>query len=216
MSGVAVDDVLAQWDQAAEDFRFPDLGHVCSYLVDARLRLYADPGRWAMVVDIVGYNPRSGNLVDVVHVFGNCLTIGTPGYENDDFIERVDNWEAVESPEDPETYAGEAQIVIRGKALTVTAQAGDDLADVFRGLVPTHRDLLLADEVEARRRIPGDIPLVLQLDEWNQLDPAEVPPSRTETFRMLAEVAATGDPAHYAPTSQPTTHWSHWPESGSM
>jgi hypothetical protein len=42
----------------------------------ARVRRAA---RWALVVEAVGYNPRAGNLIDVVHTFGNCLMSGAPG-----------------------------------------------------------------------------------------------------------------------------------------
>ncbi|WP_433353166.1 DUF7003 family protein [Micromonospora saelicesensis] len=34
-------------------------------------------------------------------------------------------------------------------------------------LVPDHRELLLADEVELRRRIPADIPEIIRLDQWH-------------------------------------------------
>lgn len=83
-------EVLAQLDQAAADFRFPDLGHAYYYAVDARLRALGDAARWGLVVEAVGYNPRAGNLVDVIHTFGNCLAGGAPGYENEDFHDRID------------------------------------------------------------------------------------------------------------------------------
>ncbi|MGC4767981.1 DUF7003 family protein [Micromonospora sp. DT44] len=41
-------------------------------------------------------------------------------------------------------------------------------------------------------------------------------PSRSETFRQIADALATGDRTLYAPKAQPNTHWSHWPESGSL
>jgi hypothetical protein len=63
--------ILAQLDKCAEEFTFPDLGRGYCYAVDARMHLFRDPERWALIVETVGYNPRAGNLVDVVHVFGN-------------------------------------------------------------------------------------------------------------------------------------------------
>jgi hypothetical protein len=47
--------------------------------------------RRALIVEAVGYSPRAGNLIDVLHVFGNCLTEGHPGYDSGDFLERIDN-----------------------------------------------------------------------------------------------------------------------------
>ena len=41
-------------------------------------------------------------------------------------------------------------------------------------------------------------------------------PSCYETWRLIAKVMVTGDPRQYRPTLQPNTHWSNWPDSGSM
>ncbi len=207
-------EILAQLDVAAQDFRFPDLGHGYYYAVDAKLHGFRDDARWALVVEAVGYSPRAGNLVDVLHVFGNCLTRGGPGFENDDFLNRVENWEELEDVDEPEVYRG-GPIVVRGRAIAVDAAPGSDLERVLRLLVPEHRELLLADEAELRRRIPADLPEVLRLDEWQHPDGQE-PPSGSETFRQVAEVLATGDLRRYSPSGAPNTHWSNWPESGSL
>ncbi|NML63905.1 hypothetical protein HHL22_01680 [Hymenobacter sp. RP-2-7] len=47
--------------------------------------------------------------------------------------------------------------------------------------------------------------------EWEQNRP-----SSYETWQQLAQVLATGDVHHYQPTLPATTHWRHWPESGSL
>ncbi|GAB3848261.1 hypothetical protein GCM10028822_10860 [Hymenobacter terrigena] len=41
-------------------------------------------------------------------------------------------------------------------------------------------------------------------------------PSSYETWQQIAKVLATGDPRYYRPTLEPNTHWSNWPESGSL
>jgi hypothetical protein len=41
-------------------------------------------------------------------------------------------------------------------------------------------------------------------------------PSSYETWQQLAHVLATGDISHYRPTLAPNTHWSNWPDSGSL
>ncbi|MDO7847241.1 hypothetical protein Q5H92_12790 [Hymenobacter sp. M29] len=41
-------------------------------------------------------------------------------------------------------------------------------------------------------------------------------PSSYETWQQLAKVLQTGDTSHYKPTLAPNTHWSNWPESGSL
>jgi hypothetical protein len=207
------DEILDQLDTAAEQFAFPSLGNGYSYAVDARLHAYRDAQRWALIVEAVGYSPRAGNLTDVLHVFGNCLTSGEPGYENEDFLDRIENWDEIEDIDQPEIYAG-TSIVIQGRRLAVPAEHGEELVDVLRRLVPDHREMLLADDHELRRRIPGDIPEIMRLDQWHH--PDDTPPSRSTTFRQLAEVLATGDLERYAPDMPPNTHWSHWPESGTL
>ncbi|CCH19106.1 DUF7003 family protein [Micromonospora lupini] len=209
-------EILDQLDTAAGDFRFPDLGHGYYYAVDARLHAYRDAHRWALIVETVGYSPRAGNLIDVLHVFGNCLTEGQPGYGNEDFLGRVDNPDEIEDMDEPEIYCGNP-IVVRGRRIPVAAEPGEELVDVLRRLVPEHRELLLADEVELRRRIPADLPEILRLDQWHHPDPArDTLPSQSTTFRQLADVLATGDAGRYAPDLPPNTHWSHWPESGNL
>lgn len=41
-------------------------------------------------------------------------------------------------------------------------------------------------------------------------------PSSYKTWQQIAKVLATGDESYYKPTSKPNTHWSNWPESGSL
>jgi len=92
-----------------------------------------------------------------------------------------------------------------------------DTWHLARGLVPEHRDLLLATESERRRGVPADLPLLLQIDEWDhpRLLEKELP-SSCESFKMIARVLASGDPGKYQPTEPPNTHWSNWPLSGSL
>lgn len=208
-------EILAQLDVAYENLHFADVGHPYYYATDARLHALSDGRRGALLIEVVGYNPRGANLYDVVHAYSNCLTIGTDGFENEDFLERIDNYDDVES-DDGEEYAGGVPLVVRGQAIPVDAEPGEFLADTFRRLVPTHRELLLADEAELRRRVPADLPVVLRLDEWRHPDSIDEPPSSTETFRQLALVLSTGNPAHYRPTTPSNTHWSNWPESGGL
>jgi hypothetical protein len=108
-------------------------------------------------------------------------------------------------------------VVVRDQVLPVDGTAGQPLKDVLRTLVPEHRDILLATEEELRARIPADLPRVLQLDEWVHPDVAgQEKPSDSDTFRQLAEALVTGDISRFAPTGPPNTHWSNWPEGGSL
>ena len=137
-------DILSQLDRAAADYTCPDVGHGYHRAIDARLHVFGDADRWALVVELVGYNPRAGDVVDVRHVFGNCLTRGLPGTDNDDFFGRIDNMDEIEV-EDGERFRGGVPVV-RGVAVQVSGVEGDEL----------------------RRRIPSDLPEILTLDEWHQ------------------------------------------------
>ncbi|MFD0403885.1 DUF7003 family protein [Kitasatospora sp. NPDC127116] len=206
--------ILGQFDLCADKGEFPDLDNGYYYPVDARIHLLGDSTRWAVVAELLGYNPRGGNLIDVMHCFGNCLTRGEPGFG--DFLARVDNMEEID-PAGTEVYAGGVPVVVRGTALTVDADADTPLQDVFRLLAPANRTLLLADETELRAGIPSELPELMRLDEWNQPEDSwDVMPSGHETFRMIAEVLNSGDPTRYRPTLPANTHWSHWPDAGTL
>ena len=129
--------ILGQFDLCADKAAFPDLDNGY-YPVDARIHLFADATRWAMVAELLGYNPRGANLIDVMHRFGNYLTRGGPGFG--DFLERVDNMEEID-PDGAEVYVGGVPVVVRGTALRVDAAASTPLEDVFRLLAEGTRSL---------------------------------------------------------------------------
>ncbi len=58
---------------------------------------------------------------------------------------------------------------------------------------------------------------LLQLEEWFHPDVAVGQlPSENETFQQIAHVIELKDPTMYKPTYKPNTHWSHWPEGGTL
>ncbi|MFD0427200.1 DUF7003 family protein [Streptomyces zhihengii] len=113
--------ILGQFDLCADKAELPDLDNGYYYPVDARMRLFGDNTRWAVVVELLVTPARSGNLIDVMQWFGNCLTRGDPGFG--DFLARVDNMEEID-PDGAEVYAGGAPVVVRGTALPVDTHAG--------------------------------------------------------------------------------------------
>ena len=85
-----------------------------------------------------------------------------------------------------------------------------------RGLVPQHRDALLATEAERRRGVPADLPKLIQLDDWHHPRVAEGErPSDLPSFVALAETIVTGDASRYR-VEGGNVHWRHWPFSGSL
>jgi hypothetical protein len=174
----------------------------------------------------------------VLHLYGNCLA--GRDRRRVEHLRRIDEF----AEEGNGIGARGVSVTIRGSHVGLTIAPGEDLEDAFRRLVPLRRNLILADEDELRGWLPGDLPEILRLDEWHHTDmdvmapgaererrrehhrilasvsgstvPFETLPSDTEVYRQLAEVLATGDATRYAPTQPANTHWSHWPESGSM
>jgi hypothetical protein len=218
MAGFGSAEILDQLDLAAKEFQFPMLDNGYFYPVDQRLHAFGDQQRWAVVIETLGYNPRAGNLINVLEKFGNC--VGAPGADNDDFIGRLDNFEELwklEQDDRPWTDAG--RLVVRGITIPFPQDVPMDAQPwtLIRLVVPQNRFRFLASEVELRQRVPPDLPRMLLLDEWNHPDVVKgEAPSDSETFRMVAEALVSGDPRRYAPRLPPNTHWSNWPEGGAL
>jgi len=214
-------EILAQLDEAAKpygDYGFPMLDHGYYYPVDQRLHAFRDTQRWALIFETLGYNPRAGDLIDVIQKFGNC--VGKPGYDNDDFLGRIDNAQELDeialSDRDWHRASG---VSIRGRVIPIPAEARPDMElwDLLRMVVPEDRELFLATEEELRARVPSDLPRLLMLDEWNHPDILSgEKPSESGTFQQLARALVEGDPTLYAPRLAPNTHWSNWPEGGTL
>ena len=124
--------------------------------------------------------------------------------------------------------AEEAVVGVRGAAIPLPlrneyAAHGVELEDpqrirtfeLCRYLAETRRDAVLATEAERRVSIPPELNQILQLEEWHHPDVAGGErPSSTKSFRQLAQVLESGDPALYVPTESANTHWSNWPDGG--
>lgn len=218
MPSFAAAEILLQLDECTKDFRFPMFDNGYYYPVDHRLHAYADDSRWALLIETLGYNPRAGNLIDVIQKFGNC--IGEPGFDNDDFLPRLENADELEKiASDDKDWSRASGVIVRGTTLRipVVVSHGTELWDLLRLIVPSDRERFLATEDELRARVPADLPLMLTLDEWNHPDVVNGQmPSRTEAFQQLAEVLVTRDTTRYAPSLEPNTHWTNWPEGGAL
>jgi hypothetical protein len=210
-----------------------DNGYI--YPADVRLHAFGNEEKWAIAIDHLGYDVRSGDhdgMCDCLHYFGNCLR-REPGMANEDFLTfTADGPDDLTFQEEINWHLKSAQgsIYIRDELVDfdvtpaalkkkgikqVEDQPGG--ADLLRSLLPEYRQLLLANDKELRYQLPKDLPLLLQLDEWYHPDlAAEEMPSGNETFQMIAKVLCTGDASHYKPTMKANTHWSNWPHGGTL
>ncbi len=234
--------ILDQLDYASMKWwiSFPLLRSGSRYPAATRLSCYGADCAWGLVVEVLGFSnltERHGCIAAQVHVYANEKHPPTDPYSYcaSDLRVTADG----EGPPlfDPEDILGQrinpaaVDMRIRGRVVPVTTNPSDYEAagipleeppdiygqELLRWLAPRHRDLLLATEEEIAERLGRRMPLILRLDEWHHCDPMlGERPSQCETFQMLAEVLATGDPSRYRPTEPPNTHWSNWPMAGTI
>jgi hypothetical protein len=140
-----------------------------------------------------------------------------------------DDWQ---DSEDGELVSEDAmQVTLRGQPFDMPhidayAKHGIDLSEaprvqVFefcRYLAAVRRQEVLATIKERRVSVFNELKELLVLAQWTHPDLAEddVRPSGSRTFQQLARVLETGDISLYKPIDKPNTHWSHWPEGGTL
>lgn len=220
-----------------------DNGYV--YLAATRLSLFRSPEDWAIVIEIFGFSPRAGLPDTHIHTFASRLhdRDARDRYVSDDAYQRYlahnpHNESRFVHPIadgdwlDAELVApGASEVVVRGRAHALPTaddylNRGIELEDqeeirVFelcRYLAAIAREDVLATPAERRISVRPEMVQLLQLEEWNHpnvVDDAERP-SGSPTFRQLAKVLETGDAREYRPTAPPNTHWSNWPDGGSL
>ena len=90
--------------------------------------------------------------------------------------------------------------------------------ELCRFLAATHRDLVLATAEERRASVPSDLTEILVLDEWNHPNVVDEDerPSGSKTFKALADVLVHGDVSRFKVAGKPNTHWSNWPDGGTL
>ena len=90
--------------------------------------------------------------------------------------------------------------------------------ELCRYIADKERAAVLATPEELRKMVKPSMDLILQLDEWNHPDVVddEKRPRGSEAFQQLARVLVTGDTSNYSPTQAPNTHWSNWPDGGTL
>ncbi len=64
-----------------------------------------------------------------------------------------------------------------------------------------------------RQKLQEDI---IKRNESDRIEREKNRPGSYETWQQLADVITTGDVSLYKPTLKPNSHWSNWPESGSI
>lgn len=219
-----------------------DNGYI--YLAATRLSVHSDAHDWAIVLEVFGYSPRAGLPDIAVQTFASRPHDRNPSstYGSRDAHglylaahahDEMRNFSPIADGawvDDEHVAATASEIVLRGAPTVLPspstyASIGINLLDppsvhVFelcRYLAETQRARVLATEPERRVSVAPGLRQILVLDEWHHPDLVSGErPSDTEAFRQLAQVAATADPTCYVPSEPANTHWSNWPDGGSL
>ncbi len=123
-----------------------------------------------------------------------------------------------------------SSLTLRGRAIPLPADADYrtagvertvegawSVAEMSRALAACRRDAVLASSEERRINLTDTMTELLMLDDWlhpDVVDPACLP-NRSQTFVDLAEVLVSGNVGLYK-VKLGNTHWSHWPDGGSL
>jgi uncharacterized protein DUF7003 len=230
------EEILSQLDGCAKEFTFPVLDNGYFYPITTRLNVFRDDMRWALIIEVIGFNHRAGGhygIYNALHCYGNCINT-KPGLSDENLLNPTQD--ANEEPTFDDEYGfylrpEATKIRIKDTVIPVNhncefyVSKGIELSEppkitiyeFLRGLLPEQRELLLATKDELKQRLTTQIPLILQLDEWHHPDLAnDELPSGNATFQMITKVLVTGDRSLYQPQTPPNTHWSNWPEGGEL
>jgi hypothetical protein len=201
-----VDDILSILDRCAEHATFPMLDNGYVYLAATRLSLFRSSGSsedWAMVIEVFGFSPRSGDPDLHVQTFSNKLHnrnapegyvndkayrtyLATNPYNESRFFFPIDSsdWKDPECDEYVSAHASE--LVVRGNAVPMPS-ASEIVAygievesaprlqvfELCRYLAGVARDSVLATEAERRVSVAPEMEQLLQLEEWHHPDLAD-------------------------------------------
>ncbi len=230
------DEILSQLDQCNAEYTFPMLDNGYVYPAGTKLTVYRDEKRWVLIIEVIGFSYRGGGhngITNCLHVYGNCLSF-QPGIRNENFIYLTANASDCETFDNEEFFYLNpccSHFNLRDEMLPVVHNRDVYLAnniipednerinafEFLRMLDKLYHVKLVATEDEIRNRIPADIPVILELHEWYHPDVVrgEIP-SRNETFKQISKVLETGIVEFYKQTKMPNTHWSNWPDGGTL
>lgn len=219
-----------------------DNGYV--YLAATRLTVFRNDDDWAMTIEVFGFSPRAGIPDTHIYTFASKI-VNRKGaekfakrgdYENylalnpnneSHFIYPIEDGDWLD---EENVWSDAIEIKLRGKSIALPnlnriEREGIEVInmdevrvfELCRFLASVHREEVLATAEELRTNVGKDLKQVLQLNEWNHPDIiGDCLPSGSETFQQLAEVIVSGDVGKYRPTLTPNTHWSNWPEGGTL
>lgn len=237
--------VLQILDACANKFTFPMLDNGYKYLAASRLTAFHGESGWALVFEIFDFSPRAGFPALSIQTFAST-PVNRKGpseyvsfeawqqYVNNNPHNEYKSFYSIENEDwlDEENYQyvkPNGHIILRGQLVDLPniseyASSGIELEEdrpltfeFCRFLAAHYHEQLLGTEAERRHNVADDLKPVLVLDDWIHIDLADAEmPSQSETFKQLEQVLLTGDSSHYTLAGKGNTHWSNWPEGGTL
>lgn len=184
-------EILDRLDNSHDGYyqSFVSLGDVYSYLIDSRLNVFSDSQEcWAIVVERLGFSPRSGTIALDLHYFGNCLENleeynGSPiSYYT---INPVENESFFNSTEDGYLKANSSHWLVRGKEISLNGIDQVSVEEAARILVEKQPDSFRAIDTELYKSLPSDLNKILVVDEWYHKDfDLQIQPTMTDEHLM--------------------------------
>ncbi len=217
-------EVLDVLDAADLAGAFPRFDASSLETVDVRLTAYASERKWGIALEWVSVDPRSpghAGIANRLYCYGYGLASGRaydacaalpltadadgPTFDPLGHVEPRATWVKVRGVDTPLLAA----LTLRGLGVPLRKPPFIQPEELLRGLALQQRASLLLTPAELRERLPTAGPVLLQLDAWNHPRRAD-PPSKSETFNLVAQVLATGQRARFRPTLKPNTDWRTW------
>ena len=230
------DEILRQLDSGSESFDFPMLDNGYYYHGDQKLTIFRDNTRWAISIEILAFNNHEyeiEGITTIADVFGNCLLGGNDNTNFNHFAsdDKVKTFLYDEINYTPYLNPEATSIMIRDKRIPIITDRQHYLSkrivleysdkitpwEFMRGLIPEYSNLFWLTRTELSRKIPDDLPVFMTLDNWRHPDLLnDEKPSDIETFKQLADAIVTGDIKLYSTKETNNTHWTNWPDGGTL
>lgn len=237
--------ILETLDSCAEEFTFPVLDNGYVYLAATRISIFGNESDWAIVIEVFGFSPRSGDPDVQIYTFSSNLYerdssekyVSEEAYinylENNPFNESrfiypINNSDWIDNEKQGSLNLSGA-CLLRGKEISLPPISGyeksgieleedDPLTFEFcRFLAENYRELVLCTQEELRVSVLPSMDLLLQLDDWEHPDISDGDlPSSSEDFKNIANALEKGSFESFKASGKRNTHWRNWPEAGTL
>lgn len=185
-----------------EFWSFFSLNHPYSYTIDSRLNIFTGPhNAWAIVCEVLGYNPRAGGITLELTYLGNCLInlpLANNKSSNNRSILPIDWDQFMETIDGEALKPGAAWWTVRGEKVPLSHKRKDytengievrefenqdeiGIEEAGRLIILKYADLFRATDEELYQSLPDSLNKIMVLDEWHhqeyylQLNPFEDP-----------------------------------------